>query len=451
MRFRSALLAASSLLFAGLLATAEQRPHYGGTLRLTLREAPQSLDPASLAASGSQEIAGLVFETLVYLDAGGRPQPTLASSWQPEPGNQRWRILLRDGVSFHDGFPVDATSVAASLRASNPAWKVFAVGEMVIVETRSPDPELPAELALWRNAIVHGDKETVAGTGPFLPREWTPGKHLALAANDIYWGGRPFVDSIDMSFGVSDREQMLALDLGKADIAQIAPETIGRARAEGRTVIASEPSELLALVFESPVVTGAEIYARNALTASLDRSSLADYAMQGGGEPTGALLPNWVSGYAFVFPIPQSHESGRSIRLPGPPVSWKLAYDPADPLAHLIADRIRLNARDAGIGIEPVSSGAADLRLTKVPISSSDPHTALVELSRALRIDEPEFKGASAEDLYQAEKAILQSNRVIPLVHLRAAVALRPPVREFGLLPDGGWDLSNVWLAPEKP
>ena len=450
MRFRSALLAASSLLLAAVLANAEQRPHYGGTLRLMLHGAPQSLDPASLTASGSQPVERLMFETLVQLDAGGRPQPMLASSWRAEPGNQRWQILLREGVSYHDGFPVDAASVAASLRAGNPAWKVFAVGEMVIIETRSPEPELPAELALSRNAITHGEKERLAGTGPFLSRDWSPGKHLVLAANDMYWGGRPFLDSIDVTFGVPDREQALALDLAKTDIAQIAPEAVRRARAEGKTVVASEPVELMALMFENAAASESDTHARNALSASLDLSSLADYVMQGEGEPTAALLPNWVSGYAFAFSVPSSRES-RRLRLQGQPVSWKLAYDPADAAAHLIADRIRLNARDVGIAIDLVTSGAADLRLTRAPISSSDPRIALVELARTLGTDLPEFKGASIEDVYQAEKLMLQSNRVIPLLHLRTAVALRPPVREFRLLPDGGWDLGNVWLAPEKP
>jgi MarR-like DNA-binding transcriptional regulator SgrR of sgrS sRNA len=451
MRSRSILLAASSLLGLALLSVAEQRPHYGGSLRIAVRETPQSLDPATLAASGSANISRLIFETLVRLDEAGRPQPLLASSWQSEPGNQRWRISLRDGVSFSDGFPLDAASVVASLRSSNPDWKVVAVGEMVIIETPSPEPELPAELALPRNAIVHRNGGKLSGTGPFSAGDWTAGKHLSLQANDEYWRGRPFVDSIEITFGVADREQILALDLGKADMVEIASENIRRARADGRTVFSSEPAQLLALEFTNDARSEDEAHARSALAASLDTIALGDFVMQGGGDPTAGLLPNWLSGYAFVFPVAKQsdraqQERSQSRHLP----SWTLAYDSSDPVAHVIADRVLLNARDTGISIQLVSSGTADMRLVRMPIASSDSHLALTELANTLQLAPPKFNSDSIGDLYTAEKGLLQSRRVIPLLHLRTAMAVRANVRDFSMLPDGNWQLSNVWLAPEK-
>jgi peptide/nickel transport system substrate-binding protein len=451
MRSRSILLAASSLLWLALLSPAEQRPHYGGSLRVAMRETPQSIDPSTLAASGSANISRLIFETLVRLDEAGHPQPLLATSWQAEPGNQRWRISLRDGVSFSDGFPLDAAAVVASLRSSNPDWKVIAVEEMVIIETPSPVANLPAELALPRNAIVHRTGEKIAGTGPFSVGDWTAGKRLSVPVNDNYWRGRPFVDSIDITFGVADREQTLALDLGKADIVEIASENIRRARADGRTVLSSEPAELLALVFSTDARNDDENHARNALAASLDTASLGDFVMQGGGGPTAALLPNWLSGYEFVFPSGRHAEHGE--QQPSQPrhlLSWTLAYDSSDPAAHVVADRVLLNARDAGISIQLVSSGTADIRLARIPLLSSDPHLALTQLAIALQLPAPKFNSASIEDLYTAEKGLLHSRRVIPLLHLRNAIAVRSNVRDLIMLPDGTWELSNVWLAPEK-
>ncbi len=451
MRCKSILLVASSLLWLASLSSAEQRPHYGGTLRLAVRETPQALDPASLGASGSANVSRLIFETLVHLDETGRPQPLLAGSWQSEPGNQRWRISLRDGVSFSDGYPLDAASVVASLRGSNPDWKVAAVGEMVIIETASPEPDLPAELALPVNAIVHRSGEKLSGTGPFSAADWTAGKHLSLPANDDYWRGRPFVDSIEITFGVADREQLLALDLGKADMVEIAPENIRRARADGRTVFSSEPAQLLALEFTNDARNEDETHARNALVASLDTTALGDFVMQGGGDPTAALLPNWLSGYAFVFASGRHADQGQqqpsqSRRL----LSWTLVYDSNDPVAHVIADRVLLNARDAGVSIQLISSGAADMRLARMPIASSDAHLALTQFAAALHLTPPKFNSDSVGDLYTAEKGLLQSRRVIPLLHLRSAVAIRANLRDFSMLPDGTWQLGDVWLSPEK-
>jgi hypothetical protein len=48
-RFVWRWLAVNSLLMLALAARAETRPQYGGTLRVTMRAAPTSLDPAENA------------------------------------------------------------------------------------------------------------------------------------------------------------------------------------------------------------------------------------------------------------------------------------------------------------------------------------------------------------------------------------------------------------------
>jgi ABC-type transport system substrate-binding protein len=442
---------------------AESRPHYGGILRIAVKAAPPTLDPA--AAGVPESLSRLVFETLMILDDRGRPQPLLATSWQVEPGNQRWRFFLRPGVSFHDGTPFDSATVAAALRSGNPDWKVIAAGDLVMIETESPAPELPAELALARNSIVrrtNSDSTKLNGTGPFSIAQWDSGsKHGLLTANEQYWGGRPFLDSIQMDFGRNDRDQTLSLDLGKADVVEVAPESIHRARTENRVVMTSEPQELLALVFTREPASEDEIHARNALALSIDTAAVNKVVLQGGGEPTGALLPNWISGYAFVFPTGGTPAIGTAVgtmerarqermqakRLP----SWTLGYDAADTVERVIAERVQLNARDAGITLQLTSAASGDLRLVRIPLASSDSHVALAELAKALHLPQPKLGNGSTADLYSAEKTLLQSHRMIPLLHLRTAVALRQNVHDWSMSPDGIWSLSNVWLSGEKP
>jgi ABC-type transport system substrate-binding protein len=449
-QFSSILLAASSLLWAAP-APAAERPHYGGTLRIELRESPQNLDPATLTATSPESLSRMIFETLVSLDGQGRPQPLLASSWQAEPGNQRWRFLLRAGVSFSDGTPLDASAVVASLRNSNPEWKAVAAGDSVIIETELPDPDLAAELALVRHSIVRRGNGSLMGTGPFTIAQWTTGQHLTLKANDQYWAGRSFVDSVDVEFGKNDRDQIMALDLGKADVAEVAPENIRRAQAENRNVVTSPAWELMALIFAADPRSDDEVHARNALASSIDTAALNNVVLQGGGEPTAALLPTWESGYGFVF----ADSSGNGARLSQPAQrrsqQWTLSFDTSDPVARVIAQRLALNARDAGITLDLNSSTAADLRLVRIPLASADPHVALIELARALQLPRPKFTNSSVAELYSAEKGILQSHRVIPLLHLRSGVALQPAVHDFSMSLDAMWHLENVWLSAEKP
>lgn len=449
-RFNLLLLAASSVIWS-VAAGAATRPHYGGTLRVAMHETPQGLDPLSLAQVGAPNISRLLFDTLVVLDDHGQPQPALATSWQAEPGNQRWRFTVRSGVSFNDGASLEATAVAASLRSANPDWKVLPVGGMVIVQTGEPHPNLPAELALPRNGIVHGNPQ-VSGTGPFAVAQYVAGKHLSLVANDQYWGGRPFLDTMEIDLGQNDRDQMTSLDLGRIDVAEVSPENIRRARAEGHTVESSSPSELMALVFGNPPRNEEETHLRNALAWSIDTSAINSVVLQGGGDSTGALLPNWLSGYGFLFAPEQSLERARGERaLARQSTPLVLAYDPQDPTARTVAERILLNARDAGISVQLTSSAHGDVALTRVSLPSLNLQTALTGLALALQLPAPDFGNSSANDLYATEKALLQSHRVIPLIDLRAGVALQPSIRNFKMSADGAWQMNSVWLGTDKP
>jgi peptide/nickel transport system substrate-binding protein len=450
-RFSLLLIAAASLAGAAT-ATAATRPHYGGTLHVGVQEAPQNFDPAASDGPGFRSLSQLVFETLVKLDERGHPQPLLASSWQVEPGNQRWRFQLRNGVIFNDGIPVDPATVAASLRTANPAWKVFALGDLVMIETSSPVPNLAAELALPRNSICRRSEGKLIGTGPFIVAQWDAAKqHLTLQANDQYWAGRPFIDSIEADFGKNDRDELMLMDLAKSDLVEIAPENIRRAQTGTRMVKASQPAELLALLFTHDAQSDDEIRMRNVLALSIDSGALNNVVFQSGGDPSGALLPNWLSGYAFVFPGGVSAGRGGTALRGKALATWTLSYNTADSVARVVADRILLNAKDAGITLQVSNSENADIHLVRIALPSSDPESALSELARDFQLPAPTFSSSSVASLYSAETTLLQTHRVVPIVHLRSAVALRPNVHGLKLLPDGTWQLDNVWLSSENP
>ncbi len=453
------LLAAVSVSLA-IAAPAATRPHYGGMLRLSIQESPASLDPADSGQPGMfplPNLSHLIFDTLVTLDARGQAQAALSTSWQADPGNQRWQFNIRHGVTFHDGTPLTSDAVAASLRAVNPNWKVFATGQAVVVECDAPTSNLPAVLALPRYGVAKRGGGKLAGTGPFGINRWDPGKKLTLTARDDYWGGRTFADSIEIEMGKSLREQMIALDLGKADIVEVAPEQAGHAVLEGRRVEISAPAEWMALAFSHDIQSAEDGKLRGSLALSIDRESMNNVLLQGGGEPAGTLLPDWLTGYAFLFPTAVDLSRARQIRgeVHTVPV-WTLGYDAADPLARVIAERIALNAGDAGLTLQPVaiqskSSAPADVRLVRMPLSSLDARVALSELASSLGLPQPKFDGDPAYSLYAAESALLQSQRVIPLLHLRIATALSANVMGWQEDRDGSWRLPNVWLETGKP
>src|ERR1700745_3999559 len=168
-------LAVSSIVLSAM-AWAETPPQYGATLRTATNIALLSRDPAAQPDSvAKRNLTRLMFETLVTMDDRGRLRPTLATSWQAAPGNQRWQFWVRRGVKFHDGSPLTPEAVAAALRAANPDWSVLPAADSVIIERNAPDSDLLAWLARTRNAITkRSEGGTLIGTGPFHIVDWQP-------------------------------------------------------------------------------------------------------------------------------------------------------------------------------------------------------------------------------------------------------------------------------------
>jgi peptide/nickel transport system substrate-binding protein len=455
-RFVWRSLAVSSALLAVMAAAqAETRPQYGGTLHVAMRAAPASLDPADAGPDSfaRRNVSMLMFETLITTDDNGRIRPLLATSWHGSADNRHWQFRLRRGARFHDGTPLTADAAAASLRAANPSWNVSADGDSVVIERDGSDPEILSELALPRNAIAKRNAGSVpSGTGPFHVVDWQQGKKLRLAAEEGHWRGRPFLDGIEIEMGRSYRDQVMALEAGKADLVEVAAEQAHRVALEGRRLASSAPVELLALVFARDVSSPDDKHLREALALSVERGSMRSVLLQSAGQPAGGILPDWISGYGFVFPteadLPRARHEREQVRsVP----QWTLGYDGNDPLARLLAERIALIARDAGLTLQPTSGTAADVQLVRIPLAAVDPWIALADAATLAGLPATRNIGASVEDLYAAEQAALASQRMIPLFHLPVYWAGAATLKDWMVRPDGRWDLADAWLGNGKP
>jgi peptide/nickel transport system substrate-binding protein len=421
------------------------RPRYGGTLRVAMTESLGSLDPAQDGnATARTRVTPLLFDTLVRVDAGGRGHPQLAVAWQADRSFKKWQFWLRPGVRFWDGTSLTAQTVVAGL--GHAEWKARVDGEFVVIESEASRPGLLAELALARNAVVRrGSTGELVGTGPFLIKSFVAGKSLELAANEASWGGRPFVDGVQIEFGKTLREQMVALQLGKVDLIEVGAEQIGKVESEGRKAQVSFPVELVALVGGPGRAKELE-----ALSLAVDRKSIQSVLLRGGSEAAGAVLPEWMSGTGALFPVQVDVPKGRGVLKAGqakastPTRALTLSCDPADGLARLLAERVALNAREVGLSVQVVSSGG-DLHLERIPLGSGDPGVALEEVGRAVGVKVAAGLSAPGE-IYLAEKKLMDEGGVVPLFHLPLAALVGERVRGFLADKLGGWGLEEDWM-----
>jgi ABC-type transport system substrate-binding protein len=444
------LLALISLIGFRATSPAETRARYGGTLVVEIHEAITFADPGEWPPS----LIPLVYDGLVRLDAQGRPRPALALAWQHDAENKRWEFRLRPGVKFHDGSPVNAAAVAACLKIGAHV-AVSGDGGTVVIQQEIPAPDLPATLADPRFVILRrGADGVTSGTGPYRIADWQAGRHAALAANDDYWGGRPFPDGIDLRMFRTYRDQSVDLELGKADVVELSIEDARRATQRGLHTWTSAPYELVALAFERGRTPGENIALRQAVALSIDRDAIHNVLLQRQGESAGALLPQWMTGYAFLFPVARDLERARQTAagFPKPGPRATLSCDPADPLSRSIADRIAVDAHEVGVLIQVAPGGQADMRIARVPLRSADPALALFDLAAVFHIGELiGTPAATAEARYLAEKKVIDDFRVIPLCHLPEILGLSPRVRNWDPQRWGDWRLADVWVEPRTP
>jgi peptide/nickel transport system substrate-binding protein len=114
---RRTLLQGAGALIAGAVAhPALVRAASATTLRFVPYADLALLDPIITTNYVTRTHALMVFDTLYSLDASYRAQPQMVAGHDVSPDGLTWRLTLRDGLRFHDGTPVLARDVVASLK-----------------------------------------------------------------------------------------------------------------------------------------------------------------------------------------------------------------------------------------------------------------------------------------------------------------------------------------------
>lgn len=411
-------IAAASLLAAG------QRPHYGGTLRIEIRAVVRNLDPTDIAvepteAAAKEQLTGQVYETLVRLDDRGEPQPWLATSWIHDTVRKKWVFTARPKVQFQNGV----------------VWAP--PGGVISIADDRPIEQILRDLARPKSAVViRGSDGALVGTGPFKLSQFEPNASIVLAAHENYWGGRPFLDSIEIRMGRPLREQALDFEMGRADITEIPITEVRRARQRSSIVLQSPLVETLAIVFDN-AATPAQ---REAVALSLDRGAIQGVLLQKWGEASGALAPQWLSGYAFVFPTDRDVVKAKQLAAGSAPLSF--TYDRQDPVLQSVAERIALNSAEAGLTLRNTPGGPG-LRLIRLRVTQPDLEWTLDQFALALPPAQRNNTG------WEREQALLEGFRVIPIVHLPMSYLVSPRVRQWN--PAVRWTLADAWLPEARP
>jgi ABC-type transport system substrate-binding protein len=187
------------------------RAQRGRVLRMVPQSNLASLDPIFSTANVTRNHGFMIYDTLYGMSAQLEPQPQMALGHQMDYGGRRVMIYLRPGLKFHDGEPVLARDVVASLyrwAARNPlGQKLSAVlssfsapdDQSVLIVMRRPFPMLfNALAALSQPAFIMPERvaktdaykqiDDTTGSGPFRFKrdEYNSGSLIVYERNPDY-------------------------------------------------------------------------------------------------------------------------------------------------------------------------------------------------------------------------------------------------------------------------
>ena len=104
------------------------------TLRVIPHADLKNLDPIWTTAYITRNHGYMIYDTLFAMDEDFKPQPQMVDTWSTSDDGLTWTFVLRDGLKFHDGAPVTATDVVASLER----WgKRDGMGQQLFANTAS--------------------------------------------------------------------------------------------------------------------------------------------------------------------------------------------------------------------------------------------------------------------------------------------------------------------------
>lgn len=289
------------------------------TLTLGMTLEPPGLDPTAGAASAIAEVTHYnVFETLTKINSDGNVTPLLAESWEVSPDLKTYTFVLRKGVKFQNGEPLDANSVKFSFdraggeKSTNKDKRTFANlvtrvidSHTVVLLNNEVDPDLLFLLGQSTAVIVEpksADSNATApvGSGPYKLDRWNKGASLTLVRWDGYRSAAATkLAKVTFRFISEPAAQIAALLAGDVDaFPRVNSRGIDQFKRNPKfavTMNGSRAKTILAINNRKKPFD--DVRVRRAIAAAVDRKAVIDGSFDGYGVPIGSHYVPGAFGY----------------------------------------------------------------------------------------------------------------------------------------------------------
>lgn len=268
----------------------------------------RTLEPYRMVnVRAESSLAGHLWDTLTFVNDDLELEPRLATSWRLI-NNFTWEFQLREGITFHNGEPVNAEAVRFSIERTQSmpgSLKTFAqdtqLEQIQVLDeyrfrlvTSTPISNLAYQVStieiLPPVYYEETDPEQLArapvGSGPYQAAEWTPGDPVELAAVEGYWGGALTWSQVIFESEPDAQTRLQALRDGSATLVTDLQPT--RADewdlADARLLTVESTRRLFVGIHVEPGSPFADVKVRQALNYATDVAQLTETWYKGYGK-----------------------------------------------------------------------------------------------------------------------------------------------------------------------
>jgi peptide/nickel transport system substrate-binding protein len=262
----------------------------------------------------------------------------LASAWEWQD-ERTVRFTLREGVTFHNGDPLNAEDAVFGINYTWSPENAFDIAQFmgsqitatvvddltIDVQTAEPDPLLPAILyfaPLPSARQIREAPDTLPsepiGTGPYRFVEWARGDHINLTAYPEWWGnadaeaalGRQAILDVEYVWRPESQVRAAQVSTGEAQIGRfLAPEDCQT------TPVCKEALsvETVPLRLDTVHPTLSDIRIRQAIAHAIDTQQVVDAVFAGGEVATQLVGPSAAGYNAELEPTPYDPERAKAL------------------------------------------------------------------------------------------------------------------------------------------
>lgn len=310
----------AAALSAAAPALAQTPP---GVLVVAQIAEPQSLDPHAVTAVNDFRILMNIYEGLVrYAPGTLEVEPALAESWNVSADGLVYEFSLRDGVSFHDGAPLDAEAVTFNFERmldeehpfhdTGPFPLSFFFSSVQSVEAVDPltvrftleAPYAPflSNLAYPTGLIVspaavraHGKDfgRNPAGTGPFRFVEWVSNNRVVVEANPDHRDGAPALQAVVFRPITDANTRVAEMLSGGVDVmVEVPPDNLAMFRDDPQFDVHEQAGpHLWFLILNTREGPMADRRVRQAVNYAIDKTTLVENVLSGTAEVAAGPTP----------------------------------------------------------------------------------------------------------------------------------------------------------------